>query len=100
MRFATLSSCWRRVRSMRESGPAVQPRVPRHQSALRTAPQKPIQLIRESLAVRLVERGRATGLHTACTQPVHEVAHLQLLADVVRRVEFTARIESMRAAFD
>ena len=54
--------------------------------------QKPIQLTGESLAVRQVERRGPAGLHTACTQPVHEVPHLQLLADVVGGVELAARI--------
>jgi hypothetical protein len=48
----------------------------------------------------VIERRRTACLHAAPTQLVHEIAHLQPLANGVQRVELAARIERMPAARD
>ena len=62
--------------------------------------EKPVQLIRECVAVGLAPGRGSAGLDAAPAQLVHEVAHGQALLDIVLRIEHTPRIERVAAAAD
>jgi hypothetical protein len=54
----------------------------------------------EGLPIALAEGWRAAGLQAAAAHGVHEIAHVQPLADVFACVQLTARIQSQAAFFD
>ena len=56
-----------------------------------------VQLVGELLAVALVQRVRAAGLDAAGAQGIHKIAHVEALADGVRRIAFATRVQRHRA---
>src|SRR5882762_1812243 len=62
--------------------------------------EETIELVREALAVGIVERRRAAGALARPAQLVQVVAQRQALLDVLRRIELPARIERMPALGD
>src|SRR2546427_1907174 len=59
-----------------------------------------VELVREALAVLVVERGRTAGALPRPAQLVQVVAQRQALLDVLRRIELPARIERVAALGD
>jgi hypothetical protein len=59
-----------------------------------------VEVIGEELPVALIERRRAAEDSAGRPQVLHQVAHGEALADVVLRVQLSARIERMRPARD
>src|SRR6267143_3773955 len=62
--------------------------------------EEAIELVREALAVGVVERRRAAGALPRPAQLVQVVAQRQALLDVLRRIELPARIERVGALGD
>ena len=58
-----------------------------------TSGEQPIELVCECLTVVLIERAGSAGIDAAAAQRVHEVAHVEQLADVLAAVELAARIQ-------
>src|SRR5438876_5160221 len=59
-----------------------------------------VELVREALVIRVVERRRTAGPLTRPAQLVEVVAQRQALLDVLRRIELAARIERVPALGD
>ncbi|OGB20426.1 MAG: hypothetical protein A3I66_18365 [Burkholderiales bacterium RIFCSPLOWO2_02_FULL_57_36] len=57
--------------------------------------QMPIKLVCKRLPVALIERGGTTGFNAASTQLLHEIAHAQMLPDIVVGVELPSRVKSV-----
>src|SRR5947208_14161978 len=62
--------------------------------------EKAVELVREALAVRVVERRGTAGPLTRPAQLVQVVAQRQALLDVLRRIDLAARIEGVAARGD
>src|SRR6266404_3690923 len=62
--------------------------------------EEAVELVREALAVLVVERRRAAGALPRPAQLVQVVAQRQALLDVLRRIELPARIERVPALGD
>src|SRR5882762_235069 len=62
--------------------------------------EEAVELVREALAVRVVERRRAAGALARPAQLVQVVAQRQALLDVLLRIKLPARIERMPALGD
>src|SRR5207249_4385823 len=62
--------------------------------------EEAVELVREALAVRVVERRRSAGPLPRPAQLVQIVAQREALLDVLRRIELAARIERVPALGD
>src|SRR5256885_8441317 len=62
--------------------------------------EEAVELVREPLAVRVVERRRTAGPLPRPAQLVQVVAQREALLDVLRRIELPARIERVPALGD
>jgi len=62
--------------------------------------QQPVQLIGKSVAISLAERRRSPGIYPAAAQRVHEIPHVQALANIVFGVEFAAWVQGQAAFGD
>src|SRR5437773_8200868 len=62
--------------------------------------EKAVELVREALAVLVVERRGSAGPLTRPAQLVQIVAQREALLDVLRRIELAARIERVPAPGD
>ena len=62
--------------------------------------QQTVQLIGKRLPVSVVERGGSAGLDTAAAQGIHEIAHVQALADIVFSVQFAAWVQGQATFVD
>src|SRR3569832_1669062 len=56
-----------------------------------------LQATRELMPVGLAECGWTAGFNSAAAQFLHEAAHCKLLADIVLRIKFAARMQRMAA---
>src|SRR5580765_1215770 len=64
------------------------------------AREEPVELVREALAVRIVQRRRTSGPLPRPAQLVQVVAQREALLDVLLRIKLPARIERMSALGD
>src|SRR3954468_11897128 len=62
--------------------------------------QEPVELVREALAIGVVERRRAAGALAGAAQLIEVIAQREALLDVLRGIELAARIERVRALGD
>ena len=74
-----------------------QPRRGPHPPSFAYPGQHLVKMVRKRLPVALAQRRRSAGMNSAGPQRIHEVAHVEPLADGLRGMELAARAERMSA---